>query len=165
MKSDALFSPCRRYRWRLTRSIKKSSKEIIFIGLNPSSANASNNDSTLTRVINFCRHWDYGSLTVINLFGIVATNPRHLLLYNDPIGWRNNSELNKHINYWSHNPMCDLWIGWGVNGNIMNRNREILEKIKKYYFKTPYIIGLTKGGHPKHPLYISKDKYLYPFPY
>ena len=86
------------------------------------------------------------------------------MLSNDPIGWGNNYVLNKHINYWAASEICDLWIGWGVKGKLMNRDNEILRKIQKTINKTPKIIGLTKDGHPKHPLYINKKSCLYPLP-
>ena len=60
--------------------------------------------------------------------------------------------------------MCDLWIGWGAKGKFMNRNSKVLTMIKMCYLKKPYIIGLTKDGHPRHPLYSSKKKYLYQLP-
>ena len=164
MKSNAFFSPCNKYRWSLTRYINESCKEIIFIGLNPSSADAIHNDSTLIRIIDFCESWGYGSLTVINLFAKIATNPRYLSVDNDPIGRDNDAALNKYINHWSQNKMCDLWIGWGIKGQLMNRDQEILKRIKKYSQRIPNIIGETKGGYPRHPLYISKKKTLYPLP-
>ena len=164
MESNAFFSPCGKFRWKLTRLISKSPKELIFVGLNPSKADAITNDLTLIRLISFCTLWGYGSLTVINLFGKITKDPRQLLSNEDPIGSQNDSVLNKNIYYWSKAQMCDLWIGWGTKGIIMNRNKKVLSQIKKSCSKKPLIIGLTKAGHPRHPLYTSKEKYLYPFP-
>ena len=163
MKRTASFSSCKDYRWSLTRKINDSKKELIFIGLNPSYANSSLDDPTLRRLIGFSKLWGYGSLVVINLFARISKSPRLLALCDDPVGWNNDFELNKRINYWSRNDLCELWIGWGVNGNLKDRNKIILKRIKKS-LKHPCVIGLTKEGHPKHPLYISKRKslsYLY----
>ena len=164
MKSDAFFSPCRKFRWKLTRKINASSKELIFIGLNPSFAGVTNNDSTLNRIIDFCDLWGYGSLTVINLFGRIEKNPKRLISYKDPVGSKNDFELNTSIQYWFQNDICDLWIGWGVNGTLMNKNEYVLRKIQNYNSKRPYVIGLTKDGHPRHPLYTSKKSLLYLLP-
>ncbi len=160
MKETATFSSCNHYRWSLTRYINDSPKELFFIGLNPSFANATSNDPTLTRLLGFAELWGYGSLVVINLFARISKSPKSLSMCNDPVGSQNDFELNKRISYWSNHDFCTLWIGWGVNGRLMNRNQKLLKRIKKS-LKNPYVIGLTKGGHPKHPLYISKNKKLF----
>ena len=159
MKSSAVFSTCREYRWRLNRYISDSKKELIFIGLNPSLANSFHDDPTLRRLVAFAGNWGYGSLIVVNLFARISKSPKSLKTCNDPIGWNNDLELDKIINYWSKQELCDLWIGWGVNGKFMNRDVRLLRKIRNSS-KKPLVIGLTKDGHPKHPLYISKLKTL-----
>ncbi len=159
MKSSAQFSICKKYRWNLTRYINTSKKELIFIGLNPSLATANHNDPTLRRLVGFSECWGFGSLVVINLFARVSKSPKSLALCEDPVGRKNDFELNKWINYWSANNFCKLWIGWGRNGKLMHRNEKILQRIKNLP-KGPYVLGLTKEGHPKHPLYISKQKKL-----
>ena len=160
MKSSASFSTCKNYRWSLTRHLTNSKKELIFIGLNPSLANATDNDPTIRRLIGFSENWGYGCLTVLNLFAKVSKSPKSLASCNDPVGWQNDCQLNKMIKYWSYNDSCELWIGWGVNGRLMGRNEKFLKKIKRSSRK-PLVIGLTKEGHPKHPLYISKQKTLF----
>tara|TARA_Y100001968_G_scaffold292692_1_gene298093 strand:- start:18719 stop:19123 length:405 start_codon:yes stop_codon:yes gene_type:complete len=129
------------------------------MGLNPSLANSRDNDPTLTRLVDFAELWGYGSLVVINLFARVSKSPKLLAFCDDPVGWKNDFELQKRIEYWSRNDACDLWIGWGVNGTFMNRNERLLKRIKKSS-KNPCVIGLTKDGHPKHPLYIARNKTL-----
>tara|TARA_Y100001968_G_C19106482_1_gene595121 strand:- start:56 stop:559 length:504 start_codon:yes stop_codon:yes gene_type:complete len=160
VKSSASFSPCKKYRWHLSRYITNSKKELIFIGLNPSLADARHNDPTLRRLIAFSKIWGYGSLVVINLFARISKSPKLLASCIDPVGWKNDFELQKRINYWSRNHLCDLWIGWGANGKLMNRNEILIKKLKESS-KQPCVIGLTKEGHPKHPLYISKQKNLF----
>ncbi len=169
--SNASFSICGKYRWNLQRRINESNKEIIYFGLNPSKANYKYNDQTLTRVIKFVDLWGYGSLTVINLFAVIATNPKLIKLSRDPIGEENNKEIIKRMLLWSKNPICDLWLGWGDQGSYKNRNKEVLKLINTTYLKRikffpdaspPYIIGLTKKGNPRHPLYVSKNNVLRP---
>ncbi|KGG22033.1 hypothetical protein EV08_0207 [Prochlorococcus marinus str. SS2] len=123
-------------------------------------ANSSENDPTIRRIVGFADLWGYGSLTVINLFAKISKKPKILKYCHDPIGPRNDFEINKNLRHWSNNHLCDLWIGWGVNGKLMNRNNQVLKKIRDYDSKTPYVIGLTKEGHPCHPLYISKQSKL-----
>ena len=73
----------------LKRELLDGKKTVVFIGLNPSKANSSNNDRTLTRIINFCSRWNYKNIYVINLFGIIAKSPSQLLKSKDPIGLNN----------------------------------------------------------------------------
>ena len=172
MNSNAVFSFSRKYRYRLNRKINQSRKEIIFIGLNPSTADEEDNDSTLIRVLNFANSWGYGSLVVINLFARISSSPRLLKSSSNPIGPFNNFELKTNIKDWSEDEFCDLWLGWGVNGSFMIRDRNILKEIKKYSekkmqnftkAKMPLAIGLTKAGHPRHPLYMANSSYLRTF--
>ena len=130
------------------------------MGLNPSIANASKDDPTLRRLVGFAELWGYGSLVVINLFARITRSPKLLAVCDDPIGWENDFELDNRINYWMTKELCDLWIGWGVNGKLFNRNERLLKRIRKSQ-KKPCVIGLTKDGHPQHPLYISKQKTLF----
>ncbi|HJM80481.1 MAG TPA: DUF1643 domain-containing protein, partial [Prochlorococcaceae cyanobacterium Fu_MAG_72] len=66
--SEASFSPCGHYRWWLKRRLGKSSRTLLFVGLNPSKASALDDDPTLRRILGFCRSWGYGRLLVVNLF-------------------------------------------------------------------------------------------------
>ena len=95
VNSNALFSDCKKYRWTLNRQISSSCRQLIFIGLNPSFGDAVNNDPTLKRITGFCNSWGYGSLTVINLFGIITKTAKNLSSYDDPVGYKNDYVLNK----------------------------------------------------------------------
>ena len=164
MRSHASFSDCGNYRWSLTRVLNGSEKELIFIGLNPSLGTSYKNDATLRRLIRFTEEWGYGSLHVINLFGKISIRPKGLRKCNDPVGSKNDLELVRNINIWSENNLFDLWVGWGINGQFMNRNNLILNIINKASFRRPYVVGLTKEGHPSHPLYFSKKSKLFSLP-
>ena len=87
--SFCLFSECRSYRWILKRELLSGKKTLIFIGLNASKANSSNNDKTLVRIINFCSRWNYKNIYMINLFGLISKSPIQLSKSNDPIGKNN----------------------------------------------------------------------------
>ncbi len=169
MNSNTVFSLSKKYRYRLNRRINKSRKEIIFIGLNPSTADEEVNDATLIRLINFSDSWGYGSLVVVNLFARISTSPRFLKSCVNPIGSLNNHVLKKKLKDWSEDEFCDLWLGWGVNGSFMKRDRTILREIQKYSLKKtkklskaqmPLALGLTKGGFPRHPLYMASSSHL-----
>ena len=86
---------------------------MVFIGLNPSKANSSNNDKTLNRIINFCSRWNYKNIYVINLFGLISKSPSKLSKSKDPVGTNNDLITLKALEFWRENINCDLWLGWG----------------------------------------------------
>ncbi len=172
IESKASFSACGNYRWSLQRRINESKNQIIFIGLNPSFANGLKNDATIRRVVNFIDCWGYGSLLVVNLFSKISKDPKLLKSFSDPIGSKNQIELEGALLKWSNDELCHLWLGWGVNGKYMNRSNEVLciiEDFNRKRFKKfpnaskPLAIGTTKQGHPRHPLYASNQEVLKTF--
>ncbi len=74
------------YRYTLWRIWDEHKPRVLFVLLNPSTANAIQDDATLRRCIHFARSWSYGSLEIVNLFALRATNPIHLRQAADPIG-------------------------------------------------------------------------------
>jgi len=85
-KSLARFSDCEKYRFTLNRTWDNPKGKVVFIGLNPSTADEIKNDPTVTRMINFAKAWGYGSITVCNLFSFRATFPKDFKKTPDPIG-------------------------------------------------------------------------------
>ncbi len=169
---NASFSKCGLYRWWLKRTINSNERKLLFIGLNPSIAGKEINDPTTTRLINFCRSWDYGTLLVINLFGLITTFSSSLKYASNPIGYKNDMEIRSRIAVWANDKNWDLWLGWGAKGTILNRNVRLIKTLKRFsqyryqrldQSKGPLVIGLTKGGHPMHPLYVASNKILNPF--
>ena len=156
----------------MKRELSSGNKTIVFIGLNPSKANSFNNDRTLIRIINFCSRWNYKNVYVINLFGLISKSPIQLLKSKDPVGENNNLITLKTLNFWRENINCDLWVGWGDNGQLNGRDLEVLKLIKNLsnlkssennYSKPVLILGLSKKGNPRHPLYMPNESFLRPF--
>ncbi len=172
LESNAFFSSCGLYRWWLKRSISNEKRTLLFIGLNPSKANDKQDDATLKRLLGFTCYWGYGTLIVVNLFGRVSKSPSLLRHCSDPIGKRNDEELSFKVYEWSKSPLWDLWYGWGVKGTWIDRNLKVLSLLERhvnYRAKKlpdalgPLSIGLTRDGHPRHPLYASSKEVLRPF--
>ncbi len=172
LSKQASFSHCGNYRWRLTRRINFDKRKLIFVGLNPSKANNFRNDPTLTRLIGFSKCWGYGNLLVVNLFARISFLPSGLYLSSDPVGEENNRELENCFSEWANEQDCDLWLGWGNKGVFQNRDQQVLLMLKKFLKirkllpdnnSGPLVIGLTKTGHPMHPLYCSGSKQLKSF--
>lgn len=148
MKKDAIISDCGQYRYSLSRIWDESLPKVMFIMLNPSTADADKDDPTIRRCINFAKSWGYGGLYVGNLFAYRATNPKDLQKPFDPVGKENAYWLAK-LSEQSEIVVC----AWG-NRNISDKvTHKPLQVIKKPL----YYIELSVDGIPKHPLYLKKD--------
>ena len=148
-KSTAVYSNCELYRYSLTRSWDSSAKKILFIMLNPSTATEIQNDPTVERCERRAKALGYGAFKVCNIFAYRSTDPKIMRLQKDPIGPENDKIIIKSAN-WSNNIIC----AWGTNGSHLNRGKKIEELLRAKNFTLTHL-GLSKDGHPKHPLYIS----------
>lgn len=153
MKKDALISDCGTYRYWLTREWAADQRSACFIGLNPSTADAVVDDPTIRRCINFAKSWGCGSLRMVNLFAFRATNPKELLAALDPVG--SNDE---HLLF-ALQQCSPVVAAWGVNGTLKNRDDEVIQMIRGLRYGAQ-CLGVTKGGHPRHPLYVRADQPL-----
>lgn len=152
MIAGAEFSSDRKYRYALWRVWDRSKPLVMFIGLNPSTANEIDPDPTITRVMNFARDWGYGGFYMMNLFGIVSSKPAIPLTDPDPLG-DNDQWL------WKIAGQCErIVFAWGV----FKQARARAEEIKKR-FPGAYCLKKTKEGHPWHPLYVAANTQIIPF--
>ncbi|MEL6221262.1 MAG: DUF1643 domain-containing protein [Cyanobacteria bacterium J06627_8] len=144
--SGAVFSPCQAYRYSLWRVWNAQAPKVLFIGLNPSTADAENNDPTIRRCIGFANEWGYGGVYVANLFSWRSPHPRLLKQAAEPIG--------EHTNDWlvKLNDETDLTIAcWGNNGSFQHRDIAVMG-----FLKGLHCLRMTKQGNPSHPLYLPK---------
>jgi len=147
VNKNATFSDCRKYRYGLSRTWNGKKKTILFIGLNPSTANEKIDDPTIRRCINYAQNWGYGSLLMVNLFAYRATSPSELKNVKNPIG--NDNDL--HIIELSKK--ADLAVAaWGNKGSYLNRDKEV-----KKIIPILMCLKINKSGQPAHPLYQKKD--------
>lgn len=137
------------YRYMLGRIWDESLPKVGFIMLNPSTADADNDDPTIRRCIGFAKEWGYGGLYVTNLFAFRATNPKELLIAKNPT----ENTVNENRLYIDEMVLrCDKVIcAWG-NSPIKSEMKLPLFKDEKFHY-----LELTKDGNPKHPLYLKKD--------
>ena len=147
VNKNAIFSDCRKYRYALSRTWNGKKKTILFIGLNPSTADEKIDDPTIRRCINYAQNWGYGSLLMVNLFAYRATMPSELKNVKNPIGNDNDLhiiELSKKV---------DLAVAaWGNEGSYLNRDKEV-----KKILPNLMCLKINKSGQPSHPLYQKKD--------
>jgi hypothetical protein len=157
--AQALFSPCGLYRWTLERAWDPGRPRLLFIGLNPSRADAECDDPTLRRLLCFARDWGFGALEVVNLFGRCSASPAVLRRCSDPIGPENDHWLRAGLTRLQPQAGDGLWLGWGNGGVWRQRDQQVLVLLAaKLPADLPlWAIGLTASGQPRHPLYASAD--------
>src|SRR4051812_49183760 len=78
MVRGATFSECRKYRYVLWRIWDDTLPKVMFIGLNPSSANEDTDDATIRNVIALSKFNGFGSVYMLNCFPYISTNPNDL---------------------------------------------------------------------------------------
>lgn len=149
MSSAAEFSACRRYRWTLTRTWDDSKRLVVFCGLNPSTADETQDDPTIRRELGFARDWGAGRYVKVNAYGFRSTDPRGLWAVDDPIGEHNFAA----IAHWAK--AADIFVAaWGANIKAaLAWKLRLLFDVNRI---TVHALGLTKSGQPVHPLYQPK---------
>ncbi|MFG0284197.1 MAG: DUF1643 domain-containing protein [Phycisphaerales bacterium JB039] len=144
----ATLSPCRRWRYALGRRWGEG-PPVVFIGLNPSTADETVDDPTCRRAMGFARAWGFGACAMVNLFALRTTDPRVLRRAADPVG-----------------PEADGWIlravdgaplviaAWGAHGALRGRAGQVLDLLGD---RRLHCLGRTKSGQPRHILYLRAD--------
>lgn len=148
----ATFSNDRKYRYRLWRVWDTSKKPILFLMLNPSTADENVLDPTVRRCVGYAMKWGYGRMDVCNIFALRSTDPKELYKSEDPIGVENDTHIRIAANE------CDKIIAaWGNHGGYKNRSIDII-KLLTYPIEYPvYALAKTKSNQPVHPLYQKGD--------
>lgn len=160
-RGSAILSPCGLYRYRLSRHVTASDRAATFIMLNPSTADADNDDPTIRRCIGFVRAWGCGRLLVTNLFAFRATKPADMLASADPVGPDNDraildAALDAAL---SGGPVI---CAWGAHGKHKSRDLDVLAMLAVTQAE-PMSLGETAENLPRHPLYLRGD--CRPMPY
>ena len=78
LHKHAIISRCEKYRYKLTRTWDEDKGKVLFIMLNPSTANHVQNDLTTIRCINFAEKWGYGGIMIGNIYPFRAKRPKDL---------------------------------------------------------------------------------------
>jgi hypothetical protein len=152
----AIFDVYGRYRYSLWRAWSAYHPRIVFVLLNPSTANGQKNDSTIRRCMGFARAWNFWSMEVVNLFAYRAMDYRKLFKVSDPVGEENNRFLMQAVERCSN-----VVVGWGTRGTLLGRDLQVMSLLAGR--KDAYCLGITKDGQPRHPLYVKGDTSLVPF--
>jgi hypothetical protein len=155
--TGAVFSEDGRYRYRLWRELPLSllagpnaDRAMLFVMLNPSTADERVDDPTIRRCMGFALSMGYGRLEVVNLFGWRATDPYELLTVVDPVGPDNDTAIAA-----AADAAGLIVAAWGVAQRWQARVDRVLALLRE--MGPLHVLELTKDGYPRHPLYVPHD--------
>lgn len=149
MYRGAVFSECRTWRYTLTRIWDRTLPLVHWCALNPSVANETHNDRTITREIGFTQAWGFGGLVKTNIFAYCSTYPSALWCTRDPIG----PENDRYLVEVAQDPRIGLHVvAWGAEPKAVDRAHAVLALFKGI---PVMCLGRTQSGAPKHPLFLS----------
>jgi hypothetical protein len=172
----ALFSPCGRYRYLLTRTWHglpardepagqrkptgrvPAPRTILWIMLNPSTADAERDDPTIRRCIGFSRRWGYGVMHAVNIFALRSTNPSELLRAPDPVGPQTDLHIRRAAAVSS-----EIIVAWGAFPLAAERGERVMSLLEAAMGRRIRSLGLTASGSPRHPLYLRATARRRPF--
>src|SRR3954453_788312 len=109
LEQNAVISACGRYRYLLTRQVGPGTRTAVFIMLNPSTADATDDDPTIRRCIGFARQWGCGRLAVLNLFALRATDPAWMKQADNPVGPENRDWFDRTFPASHDGPVVCAW--------------------------------------------------------
>ena len=140
----ARFSLCKEYRYTLERSWSTGTGAVLFIGLNPSTADCRKDDPTIRRCVKFAVDWGFNKLIVTNIFAYRTTYPEDLKQKQEPVGSQNDVWIKRSYGAAQLAVAC-----WGDHGSYLNRGTQIKE-----YFPRLYFLKMNRSEQPAHPLYL-----------
>lgn len=166
IRRTATISECGKYRYHLARIWAEGPshtglqhlwqpRELIFVMLNPSTADAYEDDPTIRRCIGFAKRDDYDSVGVMNLYAGRATKPNDLFTMNDPEGPENEYHWEK-----LKKSAATIICAWGAEKRAQKQAKKFIRFMEG---RELHCLGRTKAGSPKHPLYLKAETSVEPF--
>lgn len=158
-RADAHISADEKHRYWLERrwSEDPEARAFIVVGLNPSTADARQDDPTIRRCVGFAHRLGYGRLVMLNLYSFRSTTP--LGLYRQPDAARNGPE--------AEDTLCAFLGGavgrgdtavaaWGAQPKAEARAAEVFS-LAEAFGVTLHCLSVTADGSPRHPLYLRSE--------
>jgi hypothetical protein len=161
LDAGAVFSECRRYRYRLWREWDLTKGRVCFVGVNPSVADELLDDHTIRKEVGFAKRWGFGALDKVNLFGWSDTDQRGLLTAPDPVGEENDCRILQAFDRADR-----IVLAWGsgktaaVRKLITARIQAEAQTLYGYGNAERGTLGETADGFARHPLMLA---YATPF--
>jgi hypothetical protein len=165
VRTWAEFSPLRTHRWVLGRELdvrldlfNRGDAPCVFIMVNPSDANAEDDDPTIIRCVEFCRGWGYRRLYVLNLFAHVSSKVFSLREVVDPVGAHNDAWIRRTLD--NLGPEALVIAAWGARAkwSRVPGHRDRHEKVIELVTATHalHALDFTAEGDPRHPLFLRR---------
>lgn len=153
--APANFSVNRHYRYALRRDLPEGDGTVLFVMLNPSTADEDVDDATIRRCTGFAAAGRYRTMLVGNLYAYRSRNPKKIerLPDFDRIGADNDLFLARMAKQADH-----TIVAWGARPWAFPRMERVLEILGEVWS-----LGETQDGFPKHPLYLPKTAYPRPY--
>lgn len=137
-----------RYRYLLWRTWDETHPHLLWVLLNPSTADEQTDDPTLRRCNRFSREWQYGGLEIVNLFAFRTPHPHDFYRAADPIGSENDHYLAA-----AAARAAGIILAWGEKGTYLQRDRAVLALLSLHTTQPLSCLGTAQHGCPRHPLY------------
>lgn len=153
--NTAILSSCGLYRYELTRHIQDVGVRATVIMVNPSTADAEQDDATIRKIIGFGKRLGWSNVTVVNKFAYRATDVNELHNASDPIGPLNDAHI---VNALLFSDV--VFVAWGSLNKLPAplRNRwKFVAETARVLSKSLHCFGTCQDGHPKHPVMIGYD--------
>lgn len=141
-----------KYRYVLTRTLDRGKGTLVVILCNPSYANACQDDHTITKLTVFASMWGYRHLVILNLLAYRTPYVNELWTIKDPLG---DNLIYLRANIGDGNRVV---VAWGNLDKIPLKWHSLagdVHRLARYARRPLYCFGLTKNGHPMHPLRLS----------
>ena len=140
----ARFSRCRKYRYTLEHTWAIGTGTVLFIGLNPSTADHRDDDPTIRRCVQFAVDWGFNKLIATNIFAYRPTYPEDAKQTQRPVGLQNDFWVQRSYRSAQLAVAC-----WGNEGSHMGRSTQIREHLPRLHF-----LKMNRSEQPGHPLYL-----------
>ncbi len=151
IERSAVFSPCRTWRYTLDRHWNGHTPRntVLFVLLNPSTADEEQDDPTNRRALKYAQRWGYNGCVFVNLFSSRTPYPQEMKQAENPIGPDNDQWIQRRAAE-AQRIIC----AWGAHGTHMERAEQVRALLAPY---DTWCMGVTKGGEPRHILYLPAD--------
>lgn len=163
MRKTAAISECGQFRYMLARQWADG-PSLTFVMLNPSTADAEQDDATVRKCIGFAKQFGYSGLRIANLFAFRARDPADLRRSGWPVGPENDEWLAK-IGDWAWANNEPIVCAWGAHARGHAGRRRIAHVLSVLQRRTCDLRALLvlADGTPSHPLMLPYSCKLEPF--
>ncbi|HEV2237789.1 MAG TPA: DUF1643 domain-containing protein [Ktedonobacterales bacterium] len=138
------------FRYLLWHRWNEELPRLLWVMLNPSTADGNTDDPTMRKCRTFSAAWGYGGFEAVNLFALRTPYPRALKSAADPVG----SENDRFIAAAAGRASA-IVVAWGNHGTFQRRDRAVLDLLARDGVRALLCLGMTRQHSPRHPLYLA----------